>query len=442
MNQLSKKLLLSLGVLTLATSITPNATLHAPTKTPITAEAKTGTLHYVKSADGELNMRSSASATSSRVATLMNGASFVEKSSKKVGTNTWLYGNSGRYTGWVNAKYLTTTAPTTKGVKYYNKKEKTTVYKSAKTTSAKVMTLDYKQAFRVIKTSSIGGVEWGYGEAVEKSGWVKMSDLSKTRPTASKPKPTTPKPTVSYSSIPSMKNLMSVTNISGQGLQGFTYGSGNDVYVAYATGDRTTYGKIRHYSSTGKLLKTSPTITFGHAQGISYHGGYVYTLADTDGVKTNADTSKGFKIHKRDPSQNFKAVKTYTLPADMRTHVLYVHDKNTISIARKYSNGNGGYKISKLKLNHSTGKASELQSWKLDGAIIGNRPNKALQFMTYHNGEYYIQTDGYYTKYNPKTNHRTVVNQKTSRESEGIGFNKQGKLTIAYNFPNQLLIQK
>lgn len=63
---------------------------------------------YVNSYDGTLNIRSSSSATSSKVATVKNGAK-VKTTSKivKSGT-TWVKGTVSGKTGWMNAKYLST----------------------------------------------------------------------------------------------------------------------------------------------------------------------------------------------------------------------------------------------------------------------------------------------------------------------------------------------
>lgn len=64
---------------------------------------------YVKSYDGSLNIRKSASVNSKKVATVKNGAK-VKITSKTVKSGTtWVKGTVSGKTGWMNAKYLSST---------------------------------------------------------------------------------------------------------------------------------------------------------------------------------------------------------------------------------------------------------------------------------------------------------------------------------------------
>ncbi|MBQ0141176.1 MAG: C40 family peptidase [Kurthia sp.] len=64
------------------------------------------TTKYVKSYDGTLNVRTAASATAKKVATVKNNAKVKTTSKKVVSGVTWVKGTVSGKTGWMNAKYL------------------------------------------------------------------------------------------------------------------------------------------------------------------------------------------------------------------------------------------------------------------------------------------------------------------------------------------------
>lgn len=64
------------------------------------------TTKYVNSYDGSLNIRSAASATSKKVATVKNNAKVKTTNKKVVNGVTWVKGTVSGKTGWMNAKYL------------------------------------------------------------------------------------------------------------------------------------------------------------------------------------------------------------------------------------------------------------------------------------------------------------------------------------------------
>ena len=92
------------GVATTATTLSPVNTIEAKAATTIAYKAKL----YVNSSDGTLNMRKSASATSTKVQTLKQGKQVNISKKKVVGGTTWLYGTASGKKGWMNAKYLST----------------------------------------------------------------------------------------------------------------------------------------------------------------------------------------------------------------------------------------------------------------------------------------------------------------------------------------------
>lgn len=81
-----------------------------PVSETVEAQASTATSYkatlYVKSYDGTLNVRKSASVKASKVVTLKNGVKVKTTLKKKVGKTSWVYVTAKGKKGWVNASYL------------------------------------------------------------------------------------------------------------------------------------------------------------------------------------------------------------------------------------------------------------------------------------------------------------------------------------------------
>ena len=81
-----------------------------PVSETVEAQASTATSYkatlYVKSYDGKLNVRKSASAKSAKIVTLNNGVKVTTTLKKKVGKASWVYISANGKKGWVNAAYL------------------------------------------------------------------------------------------------------------------------------------------------------------------------------------------------------------------------------------------------------------------------------------------------------------------------------------------------
>lgn len=420
-----------------------------------------GIKHYV--AEPTIDIKSEPTVSSKSLYTLKKGYAMRIKKMRNANDIKWGYGESKGVSGWVKMSQLQDTPVDTskpsldpdedmkdpsntegdanrptpiveKGMYYINKD----IVHAYTDFDGGYYVTSYKlnKAIRVQKSVTYKGVDWVYGEASGERGWMKRDNLSKTKTGVSKPTnpPTNDMQVENVSK--SLKSVMALPVKSSEGLQGFAYGKKNEVYATYATGNRWNKGYIYRFNTKGKIVSKSPKITIGHGQGLIVKNGYIYNLADVNGY---LNYEKAFKVYKRDPKKNYKVVKTFTLPLSMRSHVLYVHSDKKMASAKKYDKGNGetGYKISEYDVK-SNGTMVEANEYVLPGAIVGNRSD-ALQSMTYHNGEYYLLTDGYYTKYNPKTNTRTTVNLNTGRESEGIAVNNKGQIHVALNKPNQIL---
>lgn len=100
-------MLKKLVITAVATSAIALSSVFAPTTEASAAKQTTyNATKYVKSYDGTLNIRTSASASSKKVATVKNNAKV--KTTKKTVKNgvTWVKGTVSGKTGWMNAKYL------------------------------------------------------------------------------------------------------------------------------------------------------------------------------------------------------------------------------------------------------------------------------------------------------------------------------------------------
>lgn len=416
--------------------------------------SKNGIKHYVS--DAPIAMKSEPKASSKSLYTLKRGYAIRIQKLRNVGNEKWGYGESKGVVGWVNMADLQDTpvddskpsldpnedmkdpnvtgnednrpTPVKETGLYYINQDIVHTYTDFGN-GYYVTSYKLNKAFRVQKSVTYKGIDWVYGEASGERGWLKRSYLSKNK--------TTPKETIHVKN--EKKNITPVRTLpakASESLQGFVYGKNDEIYATYATGNKWNTGYVYHMNKNGKVLSKSKKITIGHGQGLNYKNGYIYNLADVNGY---LNYEKPFKVYKRDPKKNYKIVKTFTLPLSMRSHVLYVHSDTKMASAKKYvkKNGETGYKISEYAVNKD-GSMRESNTYRLPNAIVGNRSD-ALQSMTYHNGEYYLLTDGYYTKFNPKTKTRTTVNINTKRESEGIAVNRKGQLHIALNNPNQIL---
>lgn len=103
-------------VLALTVGFTGVATTTTLSAQPTTAQAATVTAYkaklFVSSSDGTLNMRKSASASAALVQTLKNGKQVNINKKTVVNGTTWYYGTASGKSGWMNAKYFTTSKST------------------------------------------------------------------------------------------------------------------------------------------------------------------------------------------------------------------------------------------------------------------------------------------------------------------------------------------
>lgn len=83
-----------------------SSVITTPTEASATSATSYSATKYVNSYDGSLNIRSGASATSKKVATVKNNVKVKTTSKKVVKGVTWVKGTASGKTGWMNAKYL------------------------------------------------------------------------------------------------------------------------------------------------------------------------------------------------------------------------------------------------------------------------------------------------------------------------------------------------
>ncbi|GEK35114.1 C40 family peptidase [Kurthia sibirica] len=99
-----KKLIIS----TIATgAIALSAAFGSTTDASAATQQNYSATKYVKSYDGTLNLRSSASVKGKLVGTVKNGAKVKTTAKKTVSGTTWVKGTVSGKTGWMNANYLT-----------------------------------------------------------------------------------------------------------------------------------------------------------------------------------------------------------------------------------------------------------------------------------------------------------------------------------------------
>lgn len=211
-------------------------------------------------------------------------------------------------------------------------------------------------------------------------------------------------------------------------LQGFTINAKKDIYVSYATDDKTTYGYIYHYYSTGKLVKESTRLVIGHGQAISNYKGSIYVVADISG-------KKNYQMYKID-EKTLRVKQSWILPSNIHPNVLYMHNEREASVVSKVTEG---YHINRITL---TGKQAVLDTKKriVVKGLVGTTVKKPVQGFTYEKGLYYILSDGQYGVVDAKGNLKRIALQ-TKREPEGIGF-VNGKMVMAFNNLNELFKQK
>lgn len=211
-------------------------------------------------------------------------------------------------------------------------------------------------------------------------------------------------------------------------LQGLTMNAKNDIYVSYATGDKTTYGYIYQYNTKGKLIKKSARLVMGHGQAISNYKGSIYVVADISGKQS-------YQLYRID-EKTLRVKQSWTLPSNIHPNVLYMQNEREASVVSKVADG---YHINRITL---TGKQAVLDVKKriVVKGLIGTTAKKPVQGFTYEKGRYYILSDGQYGIIDLNGNVKRIA-LNTKREPEGIGF-INGKMVIAFNNLNELFKQK
>lgn len=215
-------------------------------------------------------------------------------------------------------------------------------------------------------------------------------------------------------------------------LQGIAVDDSNNMYITYATGDKTTFGYIYKYSSQGKLIKMSSMLTTGHAQGIAYKNGYLYLLVNI--------TGQTYKLQKVNPT-TLTVLKTWDLPSIVHPNVITLLDSTTAVGVSKSVDGKG-YNIYKIKLGaDSTTTINWKEKIYIDG-LVGTSSSKPIQGFTYGNGKYYILSDGEYMSFDSNGKNVNRVKLNTTREPEGMAIDKSGKILIQFNYYNEVFKQQ
>lgn len=214
-------------------------------------------------------------------------------------------------------------------------------------------------------------------------------------------------------------------------LQSFTFGKGNDTYVAYGTDDLKNYGYIYHYNRKGKLINTSKKLPMGHAQSIDYIDGKLYIGADmTDRTMQ--------RIYALNPG-TLTIENEWIVPADVALGTMTMRDTHTAVTASKYDIDRG-YQLTYLTLNSDgTTTISDVKRYP---RTVGTTKQRELQFFTYHNGAYYLQSNSKYVRIDETTGDRIDVNVDMPREAEGMGFTSSGRMVWAVAQKNQFFIEK
>ena len=213
-------------------------------------------------------------------------------------------------------------------------------------------------------------------------------------------------------------------------LQSLTFGKGSDTYVAYGTDDLKSYGYIYHYSSKGKLLKTSKKLPIGHGQSMDYINGTLYIGADMP------DRTKQ-RIYAVNP-KTLTIQNEWTVPVNVSLGTMTMRDKRTAVTASKYD-VDRGYQLTYLTLNDDG--TTTISNMKRYPRTVGTTKQRELQFMTYHQGYYYLQTNGMYVRIHEATNKRKDIRVDMPREAEGLGFSATGRMVWAVAQQNQFFIE-
>ncbi|PLT28842.1 hypothetical protein [Peribacillus deserti] len=244
--------------------------------------------------------------------------------------------------------------------------------------------------------------------------------------------------TITFSNKVQVKTLFypyrdpaNVSADAAKGLQGITVDPSSNMYLTYATGDKTRYGYIYKYNSKGVLLKTSKLLTLGHGQAISYKDGYLYQLADVKGQAS-------YTLQKINPN-TLTVVRTWTVPSIIHPNVMGMLNSTT---AIGISKVGDGYDINKIHLGSGRDATRDWREKIHIKGQIGKTPKKEIQGFAIGNGKYYLLSNGEYMTCNMDGTSIKKVSLNTTREPEGIAVNKYGKILISLNKLNEVFIQK
>ncbi|ALC88704.1 hypothetical protein AM500_01980 [Bacillus sp. FJAT-18017] len=228
------------------------------------------------------------------------------------------------------------------------------------------------------------------------------------------------------------RNSSTVTNLNDiRSLQGIAVDQYNNMYLTYATGDKTTYGYIYKYSPKGVLLKKSARLTIGHGQAIAYKSGYLYQLADVKGQES-------YTLQKINPS-TLTVVRKWKVPTSIHPNVVAMLDSNT---AVAVSKSGDGYDINKIHLGSGTWATRDWREKIHISGMIGTTSGKPIQGFAYGNGKYYLLSNGEYMTFDKYGKNKVRVKLNTTREPEGITINSAGKILIQFNKLNEVFIQR
>ncbi|WHY92329.1 hypothetical protein QNK12_02055 [Neobacillus cucumis] len=220
-----------------------------------------------------------------------------------------------------------------------------------------------------------------------------------------------------------------VTGSTAKGLQGLAADGNDNIYLTYATGDKTHYGYIYKYNRKGELMKKSKLLTIGHGQALSYISGYLFQLADIKGQPS-------YTLQKINPS-TLMVERTWKVPSTIHPNVIAMEDSKT---AIAVSKSGDGYDINKIHLG--AGK-NAIRDWREKihiSGLIGKTSKKEIQGFSIGNGLYYLLSNGEYMSFLANGGKKKRISLNTKREPEGIFINKSGKIFIAFNKLNEVFI--